>query len=100
MQYLQVTVIAQAQCRYFASNLQYIESFHWASEANDRGNLRCVIVDIIRDITSFRRREQQFLKDRMGIGLQPCFFFCSNMKENNKRLLSQMDQTGVELDMY
>ena len=46
MKYLQVTVIAQAQCRYFASNIQYIESFHWASEANDRGNLRCGIVDI------------------------------------------------------
>lgn len=74
MQYLQVTVIAQAQCRYFASNLQYIESFHWASEANDRGNLRYVIVDIIRDFTSFRRREQQVLEDRVGIGLQPCFF--------------------------
>lgn len=99
MKYLQVTVIAQAQCRYFASNLQYIESFHWASEANDRGNLRCVIVDIIRDFTSFRRREQQVLEDRVGIGLQPCFF-CSNMKENNNRFQSQMDQTGVELDMY
>ncbi|XP_062611909.1 putative uncharacterized protein DDB_G0284213 [Saccostrea cucullata] len=39
-----VTVIAQAQCRHFASNISYIESFHWASEANDRGNLSYCLV--------------------------------------------------------
>ncbi|XP_061163311.1 putative uncharacterized protein DDB_G0284213 [Saccostrea echinata] len=39
-----VTVIAQAQCRHFASNINYIESFHWASETNDRGNLSYCLV--------------------------------------------------------
>ncbi|XP_078335273.1 ankyrin repeat domain-containing protein 27-like isoform X2 [Crassostrea virginica] len=59
-----VTVIAQAQCRYFASNLQYIESFHWASEANDRGNLSYCLVTFKAAVeymktTSFDDMERQ-----------------------------------------
>lgn len=59
-----VTVIAQAQCRYFASNIHYIETFHWASEANDRGNLSYCLVTFKAAVeymknTSFDEMERQ-----------------------------------------
>ncbi|XP_069135097.1 ankyrin repeat domain-containing protein 27-like [Argopecten irradians] len=39
-----VTVIAQSRCTHLASNMFYIETFHWSTEINDRDNLSYCMV--------------------------------------------------------
>ncbi|OWF38789.1 Ankyrin repeat domain-containing protein 27 [Mizuhopecten yessoensis] len=39
-----VTVIAQSRCTHLASNMYYIENFHWSTEINDRDNLSYCMV--------------------------------------------------------
>ncbi|XP_060078383.1 ankyrin repeat domain-containing protein 27-like [Ylistrum balloti] len=69
-----VTVIAQARCTHLASNMFYIEKFHWSAEINDRDNLSYCMVTFKAAVqyminTDFSHFQGQKLKVKREISI-------------------------------